>query len=468
MDAVIANQLHQAPRADLTVQQAVGGIVSRVKSRPSNQPSEEVDVPGSSSDAGTSSGRRTAPVGTEASDGPDAPGPAIAPGSLGVIVVAVDSPGWFPAAHGFADAAEVGPAALRSVRTAMKGRAVVEPGPVDHTLVVQFDTDAHGVEDVAGELVDHLTHPLRIAGQEHFIQSRLGSATTATVGSPDPELLLRAAFAAAHVATVTGEHRHAATPSLLADLREASELRTAMAQAATSQFELHYQPIVDLATSRVLGYESLMRWRRGGELLTPAAFLPAAEETALILPIGRAGTRAALEQLAEWRRRRPGEPLFVSVNFSARQLSDPRLLDHVRDTLGESELDPSLLWVEITECALIDVDSPAVHAIESLAEMGCVICVDDLGTGFAALRYLADLPVSVVKIDRTLVGSVADPAIRKIIGAISDICHSLEIATVAEGVEHLNQVPLLRELGFSHAQGFFYGRPTAAPTPRLN
>ncbi|USX45176.1 EAL domain-containing protein [Dietzia kunjamensis] len=394
--------------------------------------------------------------------GADAQGPSRSPRAEGVIVVGLDLSGGFLAAHGFASAALISSAAQSTIRAALGGRAVVEPGPVDRTLVIRYDAGTHFAEDITAELMELLSRPLPLADDEHFVQSRVGSATASSMGTDDPDLLLRAAFAAAHLAMQTGVQLHTATRSMLEDLGEASELRTAMARAAPTDFEMHFQPIVDLAEARVLGYESLIRWRRGEDLLTPPAFLPAAEETSLILPIGRVGTRSALEQLARWSHPGATEPLFMSVNYSALQLSDPRLLPHLRRTLDELSLSASALWIEITEQALIDVASPAMRTISALAEMGCVICVDDLGTGFAGLRYLADLPVSVVKVDRSLVCSVSDPSIRKIIGAVCDISRTMGIAAVAEGVEDEGQIPALRDLGFTHAQGYFYGRPTPA------
>ncbi|MFN3599984.1 MAG: EAL domain-containing protein [Dietzia sp.] len=383
--------------------------------------------------------------------------------SPGVIMVVLDHSGGLVAARGFSQAAAIGTAVLDALRIALGGRAVVLPGPCGRAPVVLFDTDVHDPRGLVAASQDQLTRPLWIAGEEHFVQSRVGLATAAVVGTADLDVLVRAAFGAAHVAMETGVHVHEATDSLLAEIRREAELRTAMARAVRGDFELHYQPIVDLTTTRVRGYESLLRWRSGDELLAPPAFLAAAEEASLILPIGRDGTRTALGQVARWNEERTAEPFFMSVNYSARQLSDALLLPHITRVLEERGLEASTLWVEITERDLIDFDSPAARTIEELADLGCVICVDDLGTGFAALRYLADLPVSVAKVDRSLVCAVTgDPSIRSIVGAVCDISRSLGIDTVAEGVERSDQIPMLRELGFTHAQGFHFGRPAPA------
>lgn len=385
------------------------------------------------------------------------------PSSAGVILVMLDHSGGLVAARGFREAETIETAGLAALRSAVGDRAEVLPGPLDRAPVVLFDADLHDSGDLVASLLDHLSRPLPLSGGEHFIQSRVGLATTAEVGTADLGVLLRAAYGAAHVAVETGALVHEATGSLMAELQRAATLRTAMARAVRGDFELHYQPIVDLATTRVLGYESLLRWRNGSELLTPSSFLGAAEETSLIVPIGRAGTRAALGQVARWNEGRADDPLFMSVNYSARQLSDALLVPHVERVLDELALSAGEFWVEITERDLINFGSPATRTIAALAELGCVICVDDLGTGFAALRYLADLPVSVAKIDRSLVSAATeDESIRSIVGAVCDISRSLGIDTVAEGVEHEAQIPMVRELGFTHGQGYHFGRPRAA------
>lgn len=383
--------------------------------------------------------------------------------SPGVILVVLDHSGGLIAARGFCEADNIGSAGLDALRIAVGDRAMVLPGPIDRAPVVLFDTDVQDPGDLVAAVVDHLARPLELSGEAHFVQSRVGLATAAAVGTADLGALVRAAFAAAHMAMESGVLVHEATDSLVAEIGREATLRTAMARAVRGDFELHYQPIVDLGTTRVLGYESLLRWRSEGELLAPPAFLNAAEETSLILPIGRVGTRVALGQAAQWNEGRADGPLFMSVNYSARQLSEALLLPHVERVLDEFALSPSTLWVEITERDLINFGSPATRTVEALAELGCVICVDDLGTGFAALRYLADLPVSVAKVDRSLVCAVSeDPSIRSIVGAVCDISRSLGIQTVAEGIEHEDQISQVRELGFTHAQGFHFGRPAPA------
>lgn len=381
-----------------------------------------------------------------------------------VIAISLDHSGVLIPSLGFATARAVYSAALDAVRSELGDRAWVSSGPLDQVLVVLFDAAVVAVEDMAAATIDRLSRPVSVDGREFFVQSRLGLATAARFGDSDPKILSEAALGAAHIAINTGVHCHEADSALLSELRREVELRTAIAKAVDTDFEMHYQPIVSLDSKEVLGYESLLRWRAGDRLLAPGEFLEAAEETSLILPIGKAGTSAALKQLDRWNECTSSKSFFVAVNFFARQLSDPVLLPHIERLLAEFEIDPSAIWVEITEQDLIKFASPAIRTIESLAELGCTICVDDLGTGFAALRYLADLPISVVKIDRSLISSLMDQtSLRSIVKAICDISRALGIETVAEGVESEDQLPLLKDLGFTHAQGYYFGRPAAAP-----
>ncbi|WP_010539672.1 EAL domain-containing protein [Dietzia alimentaria] len=385
------------------------------------------------------------------------------PTEPGVIAIALDYSGVLIPSVGFDMARAVYSAALDAVRNELGDRASVSSGPLDQILFLLFDVAVVAVEDIVAATIHHLGRPVRVDGRDFFVQSRVGLATADGICEAEPSVLIEAALGAVHIAIKTGVHFHEADSALLSELRREVELRTALAKAVDTDFEMHYQPIVSLDSKEVLGYESLLRWRSGGRLLAPAEFLEAAEETSLIIPIGKAGTSAALKQLDRWNEGTPSKSFFVAVNFSARQLSDPVLLPHIERLLAKFELDPSAIWVEITEQDLIKLASPAVRTIESLAELGCTICVDDLGTGFAALRYLADLPISVVKIDRSLISSLMDQtSLRSIVEAICDISHALGIETVAEGVEREDQLPLLRDLGFTHAQGYYFGRPAAA------
>ena len=234
-----------------------------------------------------------------------------------------------------------------------------------------------------------------------------------------------------------------------------------------SDFELFYQPIVDINSLKAVGYESLLRWRVGGEIRPPADFLDAAEETSLIVPIGRLGVIAALHQLAKWHAESGDLNLFMSVNFSVRQLSDPGLAKLIQAGLDATGVPPSTLWIEVTERDLIRIGSPATQTLIELDELGCIVCVDDLGTGYAALRYMVEQPVKVVKVDRSLINKVGtDNTIRTIVRAVCSLSDSLGITTVAEGVEHDSELQGLRELGFTTVQGYLFGKP--APAERFD
>jgi EAL domain-containing protein (putative c-di-GMP-specific phosphodiesterase class I) len=296
------------------------------------------------------------------------------------------------------------------------------------------------------------------------VQAKLGVATVGAVPTASgPSGLVQAALAAVHSALVTDIAVGYADSQSIDRLRDEVSRTTELSSSVGSDFDLFYQPIVDIASSATVGHESLLRWRVGDEIRPPAVFLDAAEETSLIVPIGRLGVIAALHQLAKWHAESGDHSLFVSVNFSVRQLSDPGLVQLIRQGLEDTGIPPSTLWIEVTERDLISIGSPATQALVELDELGCIVCVDDLGTGFAALRYMVEQPVKVVKVDRSLIGKVStDDTIRTIVRAVCSLSDSLGIATVAEGVEHESELQGLRELGFTHAQGFFYGRPVPA------
>lgn len=382
---------------------------------------------------------------------------------LGVVVIGLDPTGLLAAAQGWELTERLRPAMGTALRELLSPRASVFLGPYDHKLLVIFDAFHTQPEQLVGELIERMSRPTRVDGADYFVQAKLGVATAHTVPTaPDPSRLVQAALAAVHCALVSDAAVSYADASSIERLRDEVSRTTELSSSVGTDFDLFYQPIVDIESSAVVGHESLLRWRVGDEIRPPAAFLDAAEETSLIVPIGRLGVIAALHQLAKWQATGDGRQ-FVSVNFSVRQLSDPGLVQLVRQGLEETGVPPSTLWIEVTERDLIRIGSPAEQALIELDELGCIVCVDDLGTGFAALRYMVEQPVKVVKVDRSLISKVGtDDTIRTIVRAVCSLSDSLGIATVAEGVEDEAQLPGLRELGFTHAQGYFYGHPVPA------
>jgi EAL domain-containing protein (putative c-di-GMP-specific phosphodiesterase class I) len=235
-----------------------------------------------------------------------------------------------------------------------------------------------------------------------------------------------------------------------------AELRRALAR---DEFMLHYQPVVDLANCDVIGVEALVRWQHPDRgLVMPAQFVPLAEETGLILPLGRWVLQEACRQAAAWSASR-GSPLTVSVNLSARQLRVD-LPDLVAVTLAGTGLDPTLLMLEVTESLqLFDTDATA-DCLRRLAAMGVRIAIDDFGTGYSSLTHLHRFPVSVLKIDQSFVREFpADPRAVAVVRGIVQLGRTLNLATVAEGVEATDQRNRLLDAGCQYGQGYLFAKP---------
>lgn len=224
------------------------------------------------------------------------------------------------------------------------------------------------------------------------------------------------------------------------------------------EFEVHYQPVLDLLDGRVVGVEALARWRRPDEgLVSPAEFIPLAEESGLIVPLGKQIFRAAARQAAGWNRElRPPEPIRLYANFSARQLSDDDLSAWIGEALREAGLEPGLVTVEVTETALMRSSWPT----RELKELGIELAVDDFGTGYASLTYLRRLEVDELKIDMSFVhGMLANRQDAAIVETIVSLCRTLGLTAVAEGIETDAQLQHLRDAGVPLGQGYHFTRP---------
>jgi EAL domain-containing protein (putative c-di-GMP-specific phosphodiesterase class I) len=245
-----------------------------------------------------------------------------------------------------------------------------------------------------------------------------------------------------------------------ADLRRALE---------REELELHYQPIVSLADGRITGVEALLRWRRPGHgIVAPMTFIPLAEETGLILPIGRWVLHEATRQAQAWQQSHRDRAPRMAVNVSGRHLRDPQVVTDLRDALTASGLAPSLLTIEITESVLMEQSDEVVARLHELKALGITLAIDDFGTGYSSLSYLQRFPVDVLKIDKAFVDEVGRPALdAPLARAIIGLAETLQLRTVAEGVELAGQVTGLRDLGCDLAQGFHFSRPVVASALEL-
>ncbi|MEV0129303.1 EAL domain-containing protein [Dactylosporangium sp. NPDC050688] len=270
---------------------------------------------------------------------------------------------------------------------------------------------------------------------------------------------------AMHMAKRQGRNRYAYfAPSMHAGLLEKLDLADELRGAVERQELLvYYQPFVDLSDGTVVGAEALVRWPHPTKgFIPPDRFIPIAEESGLILPLGYAVLEAACRQAAEWAALCPG--LKISVNLSPRQVQDPAVLLYVQQTLARSGLPPHLLTLEITESLLREDAEVAQHRLGELKALGVQLAVDDFGTGYSSLSRLHDFPIDVLKIPKPFVDGVAEGAERSALArAILDLAAALGLGVVAEGVEHPEQARELHRLGCPVGQGFHFSRPVPAP-----
>ncbi|MEA2141987.1 MAG: hypothetical protein QOI64_417 [Solirubrobacteraceae bacterium] len=350
------------------------------------------------------------------------------------------------------------------IKRAVRGAETVARLGGDEFAVLLEDVDS---EDAAVRVADRigaaLEAPLEAGEREVTVTASIGIAS----GDGSADELVRDADVAMYRAKAAGKGRYQVfEPSMHADAVARLELEADIQRAvARGEFVVHYQPIVALEDGRILGVEALARWEhpeRG--LVSPCAFIPVAEETGLIVPIGDMVLRAACRQTALWQAALgDSQPLAVSVNLAARQLARPALTDIVRTAMDDARLAPGTLLLELTETVLMQDTDATIAQLRSLKELDVRIAVDDFGTGYSSLRYLQRFPIDILKIAKPFVDGVADHGDEAIMArTIIDLSRNLGLATIAEGIEHEEQAAALRGLGCSLGQGYLYSRPLAA------
>ena len=355
------------------------------------------------------------------------------------------------------------------VQVAQRLQAAVRPGDTvarlagDEFVVICEDVaEERDVIRVADRVAQAVAAPIPLYGRDTIITASIGIALASA--ETRAEDLLRDADVAMYRAKERGRARlevfdQAMRTRMLRRLEIEHALRRALQEDA---FTLHYQPTVHLESGRVISVEALLRWEHPEwGLVMPGEFVPLAEETGLIMPMGRWVLEEACRQLAAWRRLRPEcADLNVSVNLSARQFADPNLADIVSGALSESGLSPSGLWLEITESVLMEEAQTTIETLRALRGLGVHLSIDDFGTGYSSLSYLKRFPVDVLKIDRSFVdGLGTDPEDEAIVTAVVRLAQALDLDVVAEGVETAEQLAELRRLGCTAVQGFYFGRP---------
>jgi diguanylate cyclase (GGDEF)-like protein/PAS domain S-box-containing protein len=338
-------------------------------------------------------------------------------------------------------------------------------GGDEFTVLLEDVATPAAALDEAARLLDALRTPFALADREVFVSTSIGVAVSAAGTSAEAQL--RQADIALYQAKAAGKAQAALfqaemSEAVIARLALGTDLRRAVER---EEFTLHYQPEVDLRTGVLAGLEALVRWRhpeRGW--IPPAEFIPLAEETGLILALGRWVLSAACRQVAAWQALRPKEPpLVVSVNVSARQLLQDDFVAAVQATLRATGLPPACLRLEITESLVMENLTAANTALDRLKALGVGLAIDDFGTGYSSLSYLRRLPVDTVKIDRSFVQELdTDAGTVAIVRAVVTLAHTLGMAVTAEGVETAEQLAQVRALCCDRAQGYYFARPLPA------
>ncbi|MEG4084213.1 EAL domain-containing protein [Microcoleus sp. POL10_C6] len=379
------------------------------------------------------------------------------------------------------------------------GDTVARLGGDEFVLLLEDIEGINEATTIVNRLQKKITSPILLDGHEVFITASIGIALSSGE-YVEPTTLLRDADTAMYRAKELGRSRHEVFNSsmhahalrllqLENDLRRAIESIREPAReedfppspasalpplSPAPQFIIHYQPIVSIANNTITSFEALVRWQhpeRG--LVSPGEFITIAEETGLIVPLGRWVLRTACHQIRQWQQLFPSHPpLSVSVNISVKQFSQPDLIEYIDRVLAETHLDGSSLKLEITESVLIENSDSVTAMLVQLRTRNIDLCIDDFGTGYSSLSYLHRFPTNTLKIDRSFVSRMGgefdfskggiDPT--EIVRSIVTLSHNLGMDVVAEGVEEASQLSILKGLKCEYAQGFFFSKPVDSQT----
>jgi len=335
----------------------------------------------------------------------------------------------------------------------------------------EFAVLLDGIEDssdavrVAERLQKALRQPLNLGGHEVFTSASIGIALSST-GYEQPEEVVRDADTAMYRAKALGKARHEIFDTemharAVTLLQLENDLRRAVER---DEFCVYYQPIISLDGGGIYGFEALIRWQhpeRG--LVAPSQFITVAEETGLIIPMGRWVLREACRQMRQWQKQFPSvRSLTLSVNLSGKQLTQPDLVAQVEQILRESDFDPRLLQLEITESAVIENTRTVTEMLLQLRDLGLRLSMDDFGTGYSSLSYLHRFPINTIKIDRSFINSQESGDENEIVRTIIMLARSMGMNVVAEGVETHDQLSYLKSLDCEYGQGFLFSRPVHA------
>jgi EAL domain-containing protein (putative c-di-GMP-specific phosphodiesterase class I) len=328
--------------------------------------------------------------------------------------------------------------------------------------------DISDATQIAERIHKELSLPFRLSGHEVFTAASIGIALN-TTGYNRPEDILRNADTTMYRAKTLGKARFEVFDStmntqLMARLQLETDLQRALQR---QEFQLHYQPIVSLKSNKITGFEALLRWHRPKYgLVSAAEFIPIAEETGLIVPIGCWVLREACNQMRKWQMQFDlNSSLTISVNLSGKQFSQPDLIQQIEQIIQETNIDPCILKLEITESVLVENAKSVSAMLVKLQALGIRLSIDDFGTGYSSLSYLHQLPIDTLKIDGSFINKI-DVNVEKIeiVRTIVALAWNLGIDVVAEGVETNKQMHQVKSLKCDFGQGYFFSKPLDSKT----
>ena len=329
--------------------------------------------------------------------------------------------------------------------------------------------DIRGVLDatlVAERLIKEVMRPFDLSGHEFFVSTSIGISIS-TTGYENAADILRDADTAMYSAKAQGKACYEIfDPAMRNHAVARMQLETDLRRAVENQeFRTFYQAIVSLTDWKIYGFEALIRWQhptRG--LVSPAEFIPLAEETGMILWLGRWILQEACRQMAAWKAQfQTSAPEIVSVNLSARQFAQPDLVSQLAQVLEENGLDARQLKLEMTESLVMQNVETASEMLKEMKALGVLLGIDDFGTGYSSLSYLSRFPIDTLKVDRSFVNLIGqDMENLEIVRTIITLAHNLKMNVIAEGVETAEQLSQLRDLGCEYGQGYYFSRPVSA------